>query len=362
VALSIPTYGKKKPVTLQTEQQQVATPAALGAPRVKAPPKPATPPPPSPPREEAPKQTYGAPRPPGALNPMEPSPKPVQPGAGNPPSGTYDVPTPAPTPPPAPPEAVVYEDFATNEANQNELAGINEAFQTAEPPEPEAPPPSDAEFDTQVRQMMADLLAGKGMDVSTAEEEALIRELMQDRLGAGLVEQRAKMGRAGFGASGALAAMEGDIRRQAGQQATQETLAIRRQAEQEAIDNALRAIGVDVEKRREGRAASFDEEFLNALKSYLGQEDTSAPSADIINSLFPGDENPLSTNNPAATKVEGNSVLDPVTKEPYEIRTSPNPNDVKRRVLVDANGTRYAVYLDSEKSSPGTNVLYAVKV
>jgi hypothetical protein len=117
------------------------------------------------------------------------------------------------------------------------------------------------------------------MDVSTAEEEALIRELMQDRLGAGLVEQRAKMGRAGFGASGALAAMEGDIRRQAGQQATQETLAIRRQAEQEAIDNALRAIGVDVDKRREGRAAAFDEEFLNALRSYLGQDDTGAPPA-----------------------------------------------------------------------------------
>lgn len=212
---------------------------------------------------------------------MVPTPKPVQPGAGAPPSGTYDVPTPAPMPPPppAPPEAVVYEDLATNEENQNELAGIGEAFQPAEPPEPEAPPPSDAEFDTQVRQMMADLLAGKGMDVNTAEEEALIRELMQDRLGAGLVEQRARMGRAGFGASGALAAMEGDVRRQAGQQATQETLALRRQAEQEAIDNALRAIGVDVEKRREGRQAAFDQEFLSALRSYLGQEDTGAPVA-----------------------------------------------------------------------------------
>lgn len=278
MALSIPTYGKKKPVTLQTEQQQVATPAALGAPRVKAPPKPAAPPPPSPPREEAPKQTYGAPRPPGALNPMEPSPKPVQPGAGNPPSGTYDVPTPAPTPPPAPeplPETLPMTATAdTAEVISN--APDSGLFEASEPS-----PPGDNQFDAQVRQLMADLLAGKGMDVSTAEEEALIRELMQDRLGAGLVEQRAKMGRAGFGASGALAAMEGDIRRQAGQQATQETLAIRRQAEQEAIDNALRAIGVDVDKRREGRAAAFDEEFLNALKSSMEQEQPDAAAGPL---------------------------------------------------------------------------------
>jgi type II secretory pathway pseudopilin PulG len=352
VALSIPTIGKKKPVTLQAEQQQVAMPTVLKAPAAKQPPKPAVPPPPSPPRETAPTPptTYGAPLPPGAIQPAAPNQRPTQPGAGQPAVGIYDVPTPSK---PAAPETLPM----TMDTGVAEVIGANA-------PQPPAPPPSDTEFDAQVRQLMADLLAGKGMDVSTAEEEALIRELMQDRLGAGLVEQRARMGRSGFGASGALAAMEGDIRRQAGQQATQETLAIRRQAEQEAIDNALRAIGVDVEKRAEGRQAMFDEEFLNALRSYLGQEDTGAPagSTDVFGSLFPEPENPLSTNNPAATKVDGNSVLDPVTKQPYEIRASPNPNDVKRRVLVDANGNSYAIYLDSEKSSPGTNVLYAVKV
>lgn len=119
---------------------------------------------------------------------------------------------------------------------------------------------------------MENLISGRGMDVSTAEEEALIRELMRDRLGQGLVEQRAKMGRAGFGASGALAAMEGDVRRQAGQQATQEMLALRRQAEQEAIRNALQAVGVDIGVRGEARKAAFDEEFLNALKASLGMD------------------------------------------------------------------------------------------
>lgn len=133
-------------------------------------------------------------------------------------------------------------------------------------------PSTNEQLDQQIRSLLGDLVGGRGMNVDTAKEEALVKELMQDRLGAGLVEQRARMGRAGFGASGALAAMEGDIRRQAGQQATQETLALRRQAEQEAIQNALNAIGVDVTKRKEARQEAFDQEFLNALKSALGME------------------------------------------------------------------------------------------
>lgn len=143
-------------------------------------------------------------------------------------------------------------------------------YGNAEPPPDE--PASNEELNAQIRSLMEDLISGRGMDVSTAEEEALIRELMQDRLGQGLVEQRARMGRAGFGASGALAAMEGDVRRQAGQQATQETLALRRQAEQEAIRNALQAVGVDIGVRGEARKAAFDEEFLNALKASLGMD------------------------------------------------------------------------------------------
>jgi hypothetical protein len=152
------------------------------------------------------------------------------------------------------------------------------------PPEPATsplPPPSDEQFDQQIRQMLADLVSGKGMNVDTAEEEALIKQFMQDQIGQGLVEQRARMGRAGFGASGALAAMEGDVQRQAAQRATQETLATRRQAEQDAIERALNAVDIDVTKRKEGREAAFDEEFLNALKSAMGQEVTPEPNGPL---------------------------------------------------------------------------------
>lgn len=145
---------------------------------------------------------------------------------------------------------------------------------------------SNDEFDANVRKLLADLVAGRGMETNTAEEEALVKQLMQDQIGEGLVEQRARMGRAGFGASGALAAMEGDIQRKAAQGATQETLAIRRQAEQDAIERAMNAIGIDVTKRREGREAAFDEQFLAALQSALAQENAGADSSNFLEDKF----------------------------------------------------------------------------
>lgn len=179
-------------------------------------------------------------------------------------------------------------------------------------------PASNEELNAQIRSLMEDLVSGRGMDVNTAEEEKLIRELMQDRLGQGLVEQRAKMGRAGFGASGALAAMEGDVRRQAGQQATQETLALRRQAEQEAIKNALQAVGVDIDVRGEARKAAFDEEFLNALKASLGLDGGEGAAggrpqgspSNLGETSAPGQGNPTEDRqNPAAASQGGSDFM-----------------------------------------------------
>lgn len=183
-------------------------------------------------------------------------------------------------------EAIVnpYDQYAGGAPPPSGESGRTEVYtgpggEDIEEPEMEVGAPSamsNEAYDEQVRLLMQDLLRGEGMDVNTAEEEALIRELMQDRLGQGLVEQRARMGRAGFGSSGALAAIEGDVRRQAGQQAAQETLALRRQAEKEAIENALRSIGVDIDKRAEARQQMFDEEYLNVLRASLGMEPPAA--------------------------------------------------------------------------------------
>jgi len=294
---------KKPPVTLQTEQQNVAKPVALQ-------PTPAAPTPaaPTPPRETMPAATQAS---------IKPAVKPAAMGtsggtvggfgASPPPGGGYDsgggaswsgswsgrasgggganIPVTGPgTRGDADQDGIPdnqeegYSPFAGWTPNlppgwkPGEIAQWSDATGGKVAPPAGVPdePASNEELNAQIRSLMEDLVSGRGMDVNTAEEEALIRELMQDRLGQGLVDQRAKMGRAGFGASGALAAMEGDVRRQAGQQATQETLALRRQAEQEAIRNALQAVGVDIDVRSEARRELFDNEFLNALKSSLG--------------------------------------------------------------------------------------------
>lgn len=366
---------KKPPVTLQTEQQAVAKPVALQP----------TPAAPTPPRETMPAATQAPVKAPvvqggapamttfssggtlpkptlpsiGERAPPTPKPQPTPMGAGGATgTGGTNIPVTGPGDGDRNRNGVpdVYETAYEDQGPRTTVGGgpLSGAEETIrQGVEAGALPASNEQLNEQIRMLMQDLISGRGMDVSTAEEEALIKELMQDRLGQGLVEQRARMGRAGFGASGALAAMEGDVRRQAGQQATQETLALRRQAEQEAIRNALQAVGVDIDVRSEARRALFDDEFLNALKASLGIVDEVGGEAP--------EESGLSTDNPANARVQGNSVLDPVTGAPYEIRSSANPNDVKTRVLNGSNGVSYAIYLDSERSTPGNNVLYAVR-
>lgn len=306
MALSIPGVAaarKKKAVTLQAEQKAVATPKALQTLQPTTQPKaPAPTAVPSAPRETvpaAPKPAVSAgipagavqtpagqqikaaaptgpamttfssqPPPPGAPQPLPPSSPVVAPPGGK--SGdltSVKVPPPAPTVQPPPSSGGTRDYLGEIRDAVGGKPGVKDLSSTNQPP-----PPSS--FEEKVSQLLEQLVSGKGMNVDTSEEEALIRELMQDRTGQALVEQRARMGRAGFGASGALAAMEGDVRRQAAQQAAQETLGLRRSAQQEAIDNALRAAGVNINEKRAGFEETLNQAFLDALQS---QKEANAP-------------------------------------------------------------------------------------
>lgn len=121
-------------------------------------------------------------------------------------------------------------------------------------------------------QFIRDLLGGAN-DVDTSEQEALVRELMQDKLGEQLVGQRASMGRAGFASSGALGAMESDAQRKAAQSASGEILDLRSGAKQDAIDNALKGIGADASLK----GAAADEELMDMI--FRLAESESAPPA-----------------------------------------------------------------------------------
>ena len=152
---------------------------------------------------------------------------------------------------------------------------------------------SDEAFDNALRELNISRIQDAS-NVDTTEAEDLIRELMQRQLGAQQVGQRASMGRAGFGSSGALAAMEGDAQQQAALGAQREILGLRRTEDQRAFDNAQDAAGTDIDYRRFGSDDEIRRAQLKALQDYLGLPGADAPApagpnaGDVGNSLWFG--------------------------------------------------------------------------
>jgi len=197
--------------------------------------------------------------PPGFSGPRQPS-SPMQP-----------APTPTPTVPPpveAPGTAVTGTTSAT------------------------PPPPATADdIDQMIRDFVSGQLAGAGK-ANTAEEEALIRQQMQGEMGQSLVNQRARMGRAGFGASGAMAGIEGDVRRAAEMDALDQILGLRRGEDQRSIENAQGAISVENQMRRGAADDALRRMALEALQAEMGLDGepagggTGAPPAAVVEPIM----------------------------------------------------------------------------
>jgi hypothetical protein len=119
----------------------------------------------------------------------------------------------------------------------------------------------------------------EGGQDDTAAEEALLSEQMDRRLGQGLVDQRARMGRAGFGASGALAAIEGDTRRQAALDAAERMFGVREREQAQQYDRGQGVIGTDIDLREQASKEGWRQAQADALAALLGGE-TGAPAAD----------------------------------------------------------------------------------
>lgn len=174
--------------------------------------------------------------PPGFSGPRQPSP-PMSPA-------------PTPTPTPANPPGMVVSDIQT--------------------PIPTTPATASTDdIDQMIRDFVAGRLSGAGK-ANTAEEEALIRQQMQGELGQSLVDQRARMGRAGFGASGAMGAIEGDFRRAAEMDALDQILGLRRTEDQRAIENAMGAISAENQMRRGAADDALRRMALEALQAKMG--------------------------------------------------------------------------------------------
>lgn len=127
----------------------------------------------------------------------------------------------------------------------------------------------DPEIDALLRENTKRLLSEREGD--TTDEEGLINQRIKDQLGQSLVGQRASMGRAGFGSSGALSAMEGDTTRLANQDALEQILAMREREQEQAFRRTQ--AGADTAMRRDeqmyGRATDLaDLDFENQAAAH----------------------------------------------------------------------------------------------
>ena len=144
-------------------------------------------------------------------------------------------------------------------------------------PEAQAQADRDA-LDQQIRDFVSGRVTGAN-DVDTTEQEALIRDLVEGKTGAALVDQRARGGRAGFATSGAQQAIEGDIRKQAGQAASGDILDLRRTEQQRAFDNATKAIETESGMRSAASDDALRRMFLESLQAEAGLETGAGGSA-----------------------------------------------------------------------------------
>lgn len=332
--------GKKNKGQLAAEQAAITDPTA-----------PATPAAPSPPK-------------------VTPPPRPPAPGASNPLAGSSQVPP--PTPPAGPSPTAPRPPVAAPGGGASDVVGAIQDGAKGVPVGAPAPgaqtsenlqggPPQ--EFNDAASQLLLQQLQEALNGADTAEEEELIRQQMEDAIGQQLVDARASMGRAGFG-GGTLAALEGDIQRKSRQDMLGDILGLRRTEEQRAIDNALGAIGADIDLRDQAASEFFNESYLDALKSFLGQEPEAEPGApapspaDVGNSLVgngPGSTNDVAPTYPQSGENVGQQQTDAGQgetirsgKTDYVVKPGKvGPDDVAMppyRITVD--GKTYRTYRD----------------
>lgn len=128
--------------------------------------------------------------------------------------------------------------------------------------------PTDAKVEDFVKGLI-------GAQADTADEEALIRELMLDQQQNQMMGARSRMGRAGMAESGASVALESDIMRKANQSASGQIIDNRQAEEQQAIDDSFRAIDADRGLTQDAR----DEAFRQKILEILGQDVDPAEAA-----------------------------------------------------------------------------------
>ncbi|MEK9645142.1 MAG: hypothetical protein VW547_06315 [Alphaproteobacteria bacterium] len=104
----------------------------------------------------------------------------------------------------------------------------------------------------------------------TAERERLIREQAADALGQGLMDSRARAGRAGFSMGGMQAALEQDARTRSQRQVALDIIDARIEESQRLIDNALAAGRYDLAAQAQANQDALTQARIDAFNAIVG--------------------------------------------------------------------------------------------
>jgi hypothetical protein len=106
-----------------------------------------------------------------------------------------------------------------------------------------------------------------------AADEALAREEVANQLGQGLVDMRARMGRAGNASSGAMAALEADAMRAAQMDVARQLIEGREREQQQTYDRGIGVQGMDIAQQEAANRAAMLEVGLDYLKHTTKTDD-----------------------------------------------------------------------------------------
>lgn len=177
--------------------------------------------------------------------------------------------------------------------------------------------PYGEDVDALIEQALRDLLAGQR---DTAEDEAMIQEKIRADMLEGVVDNQARMGALGFGASGALAGMDADIRGRASRDAIDQILGVRDDARDDWLRRVGTGLGADLTRRefasREAARDAYSELLRDMMDGGLDDAEGAPPELGFTD---PQEYKDQGFTEVVSSRAGGNS------SSPYIVHTVRNP-------------------------------------
>ena len=182
-------------------------------------------------------------------------------------------------------------------------------------------------------------------------------QAQQDRLmGQALMDQRAVAGASGFGESDAMMAMEGNLRSDAARQLGLDVSGLRREEAQRAIENAMKAQGIDIEKMKAADQARLNE----LIASFMMNEGELPPEGGggdggggpldgaIPNPIAAADDALANESTPFGKGTGQSETATSGDPESYETQDAAGEGDTFIENYTDPDGTTWSIYVTGD--------------